>query len=389
MNLGLLGWRLRRVCTAVALCAVAGLCSPQRVAAQAGVGAGQPLPNAGSGNAGSGNAQPQQPGEDADPFTPRWAKPPQQIPFNGFPLSFPKGLGAFGSYPVQSSGIGLPGFGGVQATGPGGLPLFALPSDEAPGWPRWLRAIDAPEFPYVPGQALLLRQSERVWWKEPGEDAFVPLYFHDKVRSVVPGTEVLVRQTGNFELLLHGGGRVLSQGPTQLRVESMDDKQVGLKFSTLSKLRMQLSGREHQVQLPDGSMLIVPADVPPAAPEELPIGPAVLVLERADEPGQFYGRAVLWNGGQRAVRWRYALGEVELEPGHRLQFFLHPVAAATGAGLTVAAAEVVARGPVRTFTGNAGGAVQCCGASFALPKGARLSLDPLQGQPFEVPTPRR
>lgn len=387
MNLGLLLLRFRRACTAVALGAVAGLSAPQLAAAQAGVGAGQPLPSSGF-----GNAQPQQPGEEADPFTPRWAKPPQQIPFNGFPLSFPKGLGAFGSYPVTSPSSGVPGFlglGAARMTGPGGLPLFALPSEDVPGWPRWLRAIDAPEFPYVPGQALLLRQSERVWWKEPGEDAFVPLYFHDKVRSVVPGTEVEVRRTGNFELLLHGGGRVLSQGPTHLRVDSMDDKQVVLKFSMLSKLRMQLSGREHQLQLPDGSMLVVPADVPPASPEELPIGPAVLVLERADEPGQFYGRAVLWNGGQRAVRWRYALGEVLLEPGHRMQFFLHPVAAGTGAGLTAAEAEIVANGPARTITGNAGGAVQCCGASFALPKGARLSLDPLQGEPFDAAAPRR
>jgi hypothetical protein len=88
-------------------------------------------------------------------------------------------------------------------------------------------------------------------------------------------------------------------------------------------------------------------------------------------------------------RWRYALGEVLLEPGHRIQFFLHPVAAATGPGLTAAEAEIVANGPARTITGNAAGAVQCCGASFALPKGARLSLDPLQGEPFEAAAPRR
>jgi hypothetical protein len=334
--------------------------------------------------------QPQgQQGEPAprDGFTPQWAPQPRAVPFNGFPTAFPKGLGAFGSYPLQS---GAGGIGSLLGSGAGALPVFALPSEEPPGWPRWLRVNDAPELPYVPEQALLLRQAERVWWKSPSEDAFIPLYFHDKLRSVVVGTEILVHQTGEFELLLHGGGKVNSLGPTHVRVQAMDEKQVDLQFSTLTKLRVQLSGREYALHLPDESVLTVPADVPPATPDEAPEGPAILVISRADEPGEFHGRATIFNGGQRTVRWHHAFGECSIEPGQRAQFFLQPVATPIGAPLVTEQSNESTQGAKRSYVGIAAGTVRWCGASFAVTAGARVELDPLQGTPFDVrPATRR
>ncbi|MBM4063059.1 MAG: hypothetical protein FJ265_18480 [Planctomycetes bacterium] len=328
----------------------------------------QPLPRQPA-----GTAQPLRPDQlQRDPLNSRWAMPLQPPPFQGFPSLFPQGLGAFGSYPVE----GLPGAAGALP-----FPLLLQPT-EPPGWPRWLRGRDADELPYVPGQALLVRHADRVWWKSPDEPAAVPLYFHDKVRSVVAGTELEVRQTGEFEILFHGGGRLVANGQVRVHIDAMDEKVVALQVPVFSKLRAQVSGREYRFVLPDGSVLTVPPDRALAEPEAEVPGPAWLVFERAIEPGCHGGRAALWNGGQRAVTWRHAFGETKLEPGHRLWFFLSPPPEPIGAALAVRGVDTTREGTALLCRSGGDAQVQWSGARFTLGAGTTLRLDPLAGDPF-------
>ena len=308
-------------------------------------------------------------------FDSQWVTAPRPLPFAGFPATAPAGLSGFGSYPVAG-----------QAA-PGGLPILPLSVDEPPDWPRWLRTDGATPLPYVPEQALLVRHAERVWWKSPDDDVFVPLYFYDKVRSVVVGTEVEVRQSGEFEVLFHAGGRLVSQGQVHLRIETMDEKRVALLLDRFTNLRMVVSGREYTIGLPDGSTITVPADVPPATPDEPAVGPAQLVFGRAMEPGRFGGRAAVWNGGERPVQWHHAFGEETIQPGQRVQFFLLPVARPIAAAVVAGSASVQPDGPCVDCRATSDSQVSWCGARFALPKGSTLRLDPLQGEPFRTVDP--
>lgn len=331
--------------------------------------------------------------QNREPLDPVWQPMPAPRPFAGFPVVFPRGLGGFGAYP-SANGAGqanAPGLSGLPA-GTGLQDLLALAGragmaaplapEEPADWPRWLRDAAAAPLPYVPDKALLVRHAERVWWKSPDEDAFVPLYFYDKVRSVGVKTAIEVRQNGEFEVLFHGGGRLVSQGQTQLQFQYMDEKRVALQVAAFSKLRIQVSGREYAFELPDGSVLSVPADVPPASPEDIPDGPALVVLDRAVEPGRYSGRAALWNGGMRTVHWQHAFGKVEIAPGQRVEFFLSKPAQSFAGGLVTNNVQLAADGAALRCTGLGEGHVVWSGAKFALPKGSTLRLDPLLGAPF-------
>lgn len=324
------------------------------------------------------------PGGTGDPLNSTWVVPARPLPFAGFPSAAAAGklpgLAGFGAYP-------LPGGPGAAAPGgllPGGLPIALLspPIDDSKDWPRWLRAPGAKRLPYEPGQALLLRHTDRVWWKPPEEDVFVPLYHHDAVRSVVPGTSIEVRQTGEFEVLFHAGGRLLAQGPSQLRIAAMDDKHVEIALASFTKLRLQVSGREYKFLLPDGSSITSPADVPPATPDTPPDGPTALVLDRTSEPGWYGGRAALWNGGSRTVTWQHAYGTVSLAPGNRVLLFLKPPAAVVPAPFTAENVDVRPLADGVECHAAKDGAVVWSGARFRLPAGATLRLEPLQGRPF-------
>jgi hypothetical protein len=329
----------------------------------------------------------------SDRFQPQWQGLPKQAPFNGFPTLFPRGLGAFGAYPSQAGETGpVPGGlpGGLFSGLPGGALRPPVPAtvDEEPDWPQGLGQRGSAPLPYVPGQALLVRLAERVWWKAPDEDAFVPVYFYDRLRSAVAGTEVEVRQSGEFELLFHGGGRCVAQGQTRLGIVAMDDKSVVLRMPMFTKVRVQTAGREYSFVLPDGSTLVLPADVPPPSPEVPPDGPALVVLDRASEPGWLAGRAAIFNGGQRPVRWRHALGETTIEPGRRVQFFLSPPTQPMQANLATEAVQAQPVGDGLACAARGEGFVAWSGARFTLDAGTTVRLQPLLGQPFDAPAER-
>ncbi|HZN41023.1 MAG TPA: hypothetical protein VFD82_19610 [Planctomycetota bacterium] len=321
-------------------------------------------------------------------LTPVWVDLPQGQPFQGFPV-FPQGLTGYGAYPRPGTLPDLSHLREMQlaikerrvALQPTVQPL-APAEPEPPGWPRWVRLKDKEPLPYAENLALLVRHGDRVWWRGVDEDAFVPLYFHDKFATLGVGAQVEVRQAGEFELLLHNSTRIVSQGPVALRLAAMDQNTVNVELHSLTRVRLRVSQRDNTFVLPDGSKIRI---TPPAATAE-EMGPALLILLRADEPGWLGGRASIFNAGQRPVLYESALGESTLEPGHRVTFFLqpppHPIPASVVAeGITLEADGRALRG-----TAAAEAHVSWCGARFALEASTPVRLDPLQGQPFAAPT---
>jgi hypothetical protein len=348
-----------------------------------------------------------------DPLNPTWVTPPAAPRFIGFPV-FPPSLSGYGNYPAGAPGAGAPGTAAQplrvprppaalgQATtldfvaalrAAGVLPPVAEPDN---GWPSWVRTRSKAPLPFAPDKALLIRHSDRVWSRRSDDDPFVPLFFHDKLRGLDVGAAVEVRQAGDFELLLHDSTRVVSRGPSRVRLVALDEGAVELDVSRLTWLRVTGARRAHRVRLPDGSELrfgskpVEPAAGEPAAgepaPGELPPLPDDVLLERADEPGWLGGRAALFNGGGADVTWRHATGEVTLAPGERVWLFLTAPARLLGPELAASDTELASDGPRRIAAPKTAAVVRWSGARFQVAAGSRLVLDPLQGDPF-VPAP--
>jgi len=306
-------------------------------------------------------------------LNPVWVPGPTAPQFSGFPSFNPKLSGYGTGYPRRAGDLAAAGL----------LPMPVVPpSAEETGWPSWVRARAKVPLTYTADKALLVRHSDRVWWKAPDEEAFVPLYFYDKLCLVAAGTDIEVRQTGDFELVLHGGSRVVSLGRSAMRIEALTEKTVELRLAGFTRLRLELSTREHLVHLPDGSSLAIPPDV-----SDPPIGPANLVIERAIEPSWFGGRATIFNGGARPVQWTHAFGTVAIAPGERVGFFLAPPTCAVPAALTAVDATTTTQGPVLTGVAEQAGTVSWSGARFKLQAGASVRLDPMLGDPFAPPPP--
>lgn len=303
-----------------------------------------------------------------DPLDPIWTAHPRPQPFDGFPV-FPSRLSGYGNYPL----LGRP-----DGQLPGNVPLLPLAGPATPGWPGWLRLRSKQPLPFADDLALLAQHSDRVWWRDDTEAPFVPLFFHDKLRTLKPGAEIQVRQAGEFELVLHTSSRVVGQGPTDLQIVALSDTRVELDVRRFTRLRVQATARDHALRLPDGSQLLLGG-----APREGESEGALLVLlQRADEPSRYGGRATMFNAGARAVQWQHAFGEVRLEPGQRLTMFLRPPATTAGGALVERGVRASADGAALRFDGADGGEVSWCGARFQLGAGHSLRLDPLQGQPF-------
>jgi hypothetical protein len=342
------------------------------------------------------NAPPIEPQAPRDPLDPIWQPLAPRPSFAGFPV-FPSRLQSYGSYPGGPTTTPPAGELGGLAALLGVMPKLA---PEDPGWPTWLKARSRTPLPYAPNLALLVRNADRVWTRAVDDEAFVPLFHHDKLRTLTVGAEVKVPAAGEFELLLHDSGRLIASGPTELRLQTMDPTQVEVVVRTLTRLRLELAGRIHRYRLPDGSTLLVgrsideppaamlprapgsaePPATTPAAPP-VPVGNAIVTLERADEPGWLGGRATLFNGGTRQVVWQHAFGECFLEPGQRVVLFLSPPATPIPAALATDVATTP-DGRVLQAHANEAGSLAWCGARFELPAGTSLRLDALLGEPF-------
>ncbi|MFN6192591.1 MAG: hypothetical protein ACK5BN_02060 [Planctomycetota bacterium] len=318
-----------------------------------------------------------------NPFQVQWGQPQSLQLGAGFPV-FPSQLSALFGVMSPSGAANVPGLGKLL------LPSGPAPA-EPPGWPAWVRTRGREPLPFAPDVGLLIRHAERVWWRPDAGEPFVPLAFHDKLRTLSAGAEVEVRSVGEFELLLHSSTRLSARGPTQLRVQKLGADDVVLIAAKLTWLRFAASGRSHDIELPGGHRVRIapppPATVPSFLPSPVPLATALpgvtdLVLARADEPGWLGGRATISNLGTTEVTFVHATGEIALPPRHRLAFFLATAGDAVPTALTAVDVEKAVAGPVVVYRAETAGKVAWSGAEFSLPPGARLRLDPQQGAPF-------
>jgi hypothetical protein len=331
---------------------------------------------------GQGQGQGQQPGglepiEDQFRLRRQWVQRPDA--FQGFPV-FPQNLTQYGIYPPP------PGWGQPPTfAGPIALPHV---SPTAPDWPAWIKGKAGAPLPYEIGRVVLVRQSDRVWFRTKGDDAFVPLYHWDFVRSLAPGDEVKVDGSGEFMLQFHGGALIDAIGPTSVAIDALDAKEARCTVRAFTHLRFTALARPLVLALPDGSTIATEAPEAPASPNEVrnvAALPSELLLERTDEPGRYRGRATLFNSGSVPARWQTAFGEVLLEPGRRVTFFLTPPVVPLSAALVEDKVRAEPDGPVRRWNAVEPASVTWSGARFQLPAGSSLQIDPMLGDPFAAP----
>jgi hypothetical protein len=332
------------------------------------------------------------PTQDPLNLTPVWVSSSPPNTFRGFPV-FPTALQGYGAYPTAPGTQGAPaagnGFGSLFGGNRLGPPVLQLlprrpplpPAEPENGWPGWARLRERKPLPYAEDMALLVRHSERVWWRAASDEPHVPMAFHDKLRTLQAGADVEVRQAGDFELLLHDGGYVVSRGPAAMAIEKLDAGEVALRFARLTRLHLVGRERAQKIVLPDGSLLLWGA-----ATQEQQGEPVDVNVERLTrEPGWLGGRARITNYGRREVVFRHAFGEQTLRAGERLSFFLAASASDVGAALVTRDLEVQrAAGTATCKAGATAGEVRWCGASFTVPAGRSLRLEALQGDPFAV-----
>ncbi len=395
---------LARLCCTVA--ALAAHAEAQQPALPSSPSTGSPAAQGGQGGA---TAQPQNPAfpastettgqlpsllqspYGADPANSIWVLPRNLPTFQGWPV-FPSQLSGYGGYPAA---VGLPTTlpeGGAKPTlpvlplGPG---LTEVPPELPPGWAGWSRIEGAAPLPFAPDLGLLVRHAERVWWKADAEEPFVPLSFHDKLRTVRSGAAIEVRQAGEFELLLHDSTRLFASGSTALQIVQLAADGVRIDVSRLTWLRLGAVGRAHTLLLPDGSTVVVAATKPaegeaPFMPSPSPVSPPAasvtdLVFERADEPAWLGGRATMTNLGTTEVTWRHRAGDVVLAPMHRVTFFLTAGAAPIAPEVVVTGGSAEQDGARTICRAPNGGTAAWSGARFELPPGGSVAFDPLVG----------
>jgi len=288
-------------------------------------------------------------------------------PFTGFP-TFPSGVSPSAAFQPPPNWNTAPE---VKSMPPSQVPV-------APDWPTWLRIREPRTLPYEPAVAVLVRQQDRVWFRTPDEAAFVPLYFFDKIREIRSGTEIQVRQSGEFAMLLHGGSRVVALGAVDLKVVELTEALVAVELRAFTELRLRCIEREHRFTLPDGSVLVVPPQAADATGVDLQ-------LQRLDVPDPTAGRATVTHESGRAVSLILPHGTVELAQGTRSTVFFAPSPGFVQAAMASQGVAEERSGAARRFrAGAAGGVVRFSGSSFQLPGGATLVLDPLLGD-FERP----
>lgn len=252
----------------------------------------------------------------------------------------------------------------------GQIPSPVQPTD---AWPAWVKL---PQNQIAQKRtathAILIRSSERVWVLDPGEPAFVPLWFWDKFRVVQKGSAMDVRHmNGEFEVSMHDGGQFRSHGVARVSLAQLDEEIVEFVLEDLREIWWNGHTRLAKFQLPNGGQLEVPQ-----------------ASIRISSDGDV---ATITNFGPNPVRYKNGSGQVELTHGNRLRFFMTPRSGESApVALTIEGElqqelkgrtlEVVGRGPQ--------GRLSWSGARIAVPAGSRLVLDPLAGRDFPENKPR-
>ena len=306
---------------------------------------------------------------DPEQLSSTWMHPEA---FQGFPV-FPTSLGGYGSYPPPPEGFLQPPLASMVP------PPARIPA--APDWPGWVVSKRHEELPYGANNAVVVRQSDRVWVRDATDAAFTPLYHWDITRSVSAGSRVRVPQTGEFLAMFYGGTRLESFGSSELHIKTMVESGVELELSGFTHVVLTAHEHSFDLALPDGSRL----RSLPVPEDAFAVGMTRLCIDRVDEPRWFAGRATVFNGGSRNVALTTALGDVLLEAGRRVTLFLTPPTQPLSHELVSENVQPEPDGPDgigRRFTAQRDAAVVWSGARFALPAGATLQLDPMMGRAF-------
>ncbi len=285
--------------------------------------------------------------------------------FQGFP-TFPPNDTGDGGFPLPPmSLLALPEF-------PAGrLPPPALePRDD---WPSWIRLeLEAGTGAFAPSRAVMVRGTDRVWFLAPGEPAFVPLAYYDKVRVLEGGSQIQVRNQGEFQVTFYGGTRMLSQGPVALQVQELSEERIALQLDNVTRVHLNCRSQPVVVQLLGSTLLQMD--------QSTPAGTDLFLQREADH---------VWvhNWGPGTVLLRNPLRPqgVELPPDHRVSLWVAPHRA------PVLAADLSLEGALQTLehqgrlevTGSSGGGtVTWSGARIRVTEGSVLNLDSLGGGSF-------
>ena len=310
-----------------------------------------------------------------DEFTSIWSAP-STPEWTGFP-AFPARLQGYGNYPIPVDPN--------DPTGTGLVPPLPAAEPEPNGWPSWVRLRARKPLPYSPEVGLLIAQDGQVWSRTDDGAPFVPSMRYDPFASLVVGGAAELRTRGGFEVLLHQSTRIEAKGPTQIRVEALDEERVSLSLGRVSFLRVRANHRAHRLTLPDGGVLEVSPSLAAGAMAGLaalfggaaaPSGnrPAFLEIDRAQEPSAYAGRVTITNYGGDPVTWRHAFGVATIGSGQRISVLLSAPTTGAPADLVAGDARVDLEGHDATCTAAGATAVQWSGAKIALPAGGAVRI---------------
>ena len=295
------------------------------------------------------------------PYRQGWQGMESALPrFSGFPS--PQLLG--------TSGFGT-GLGNVPGTHPPRMPPPLASPARRDRWPTWLGlGADQKDAPRIDSRAILVRTADRVWVRDVGEPAFVPVPFWDKARVLQTGVMLSVLGQGQFALLLHDGGGLMASGATELTLGTLDETNADLQFRRITRLRGSAQSRLVRLRLPGG----VTVEFREAK---------VSIL--ADET-----RAKISHHDGAPIRVLGRHGVTELQPGHAIDVLL-----ADGAEPPIVTALQTEGGVDARREGRAlfadgrgnGGTVSWYGVRVTVPPGQTAKFDPLGGARFPEAAP--
>lgn len=275
----------------------------------------------------------------------------------GFPL-YTRSTTGFGAYPTGPDG---------GETGPMRTPLPRLREPGDPDWPSWIDiAAERRGLPPIsPLRAVLVQSSDRVWYRERGEAAYVPLAFHDRFRIIEPAASALVRDQGEFILLLHDAATLRSLGPCELDIVDLTPELAEVSLSRVSLAWVVARARKLRVRMPDGSEL------------DASVG--------AYRVQQVENRIEIENRGRTPLQWRGHGLELELPPVHALRLFVEPPSRERVPAALVTSGDIEVRREGRALIargGSNGGSVSWAGVRVQLAAGEEARFDPLAGTTF-------
>jgi hypothetical protein len=275
---------------------------------------------------------------------------------SGFPIysGAARGFGAYPTAPEEPRGALRP-------------PLPRLEPPREGDWPSWIDiAAERRGLPPIsPLRAVLVQSSDRVWYRERGETAFVPLAFHDRFRLIEPNATALVRDQGEMVVVFHEAGQIRTLGPCEMTVVDLTPDIAEIALPQVALAWVTARARKLRLRLPDGSEL----ECQDGACRLQQVGAKLEIENRATTP-------LLWRGQGRTVT---------VEPVQMLRLLAAaparppiPAALATGGAVEQRreGRAIVARG------GAGGGTVEWSGVRIRLGEGEEVRLDPLAGTTF-------